>query len=190
MIVGLPTVTLQFPKTLAAWLQLRTFTQMSFEFPEMIRVEAGFLAIFLLVVMLQVCNGFHFVQRGHISSSSVSAWHDVLANSVDAVSVVQSVTSPNVCAGIQVLLFAMVNAEAWPHAFIISYYYGVCLTYGFGTLVVAFNTSREFEGHSHALEEMRMNHVANCYLAWKPFKGDMQERMLAKDICVQAKDVR
>jgi hypothetical protein len=53
MIVGLPLVTLQFPKSLAAWLRLRTFTQVSFEFPEMIRVEAGFAAILLLVVLLQ-----------------------------------------------------------------------------------------------------------------------------------------
>ena len=54
MIVGLPAVTLQFPKTLAAWLRLRTFTQCSFESPDMVRVEVGFAAILLLVLILQV----------------------------------------------------------------------------------------------------------------------------------------
>lgn len=51
--VGLPTVTLQQPQTLVAWMRLRTFAQSSFEFPEMIRVEAGFTAIVLLVIVLQ-----------------------------------------------------------------------------------------------------------------------------------------
>lgn len=54
LVVGLPTVTLQRPQTLVAWLRLRTFAQSSFEFPEMIRVEAGFTAIVLLVIVLQV----------------------------------------------------------------------------------------------------------------------------------------
>lgn len=54
MVVGLPTVTLQFPRSLAAWLRLRTFTQCNFESPDMARVEVGFAAILLLVVILQV----------------------------------------------------------------------------------------------------------------------------------------
>jgi hypothetical protein len=54
LVVGLPTVSLKFPQTLVAWLRLRHFVHTSFEFPEMIRVEAGFTAIVLLVIALQV----------------------------------------------------------------------------------------------------------------------------------------
>lgn len=141
MIVGLPTVTLQFPRTLAAWLRLRMFTQTSFEFPDMIRVEAGFMAILFLVVMLQL------------------------------------------------LLFLFVHGEAWAAAFVLSFYYFLCLIYGFGTLVVAFNTSREFEGHTQALDQLRINYTTNCYLAWGPHHGNNDKRLLAKDVCLQTKEV-
>lgn len=84
----------------------------------------------------------------------------------------------------------MVSAEAWAAAFLVFYYYSLSLIYGFGTLVVAFNSNREFEGHTVALDQLRMDHVANCYLGWGERSGDEHARLLAKDICFMAKDVR
>ena len=90
----------------------------------------------------------------------------------------------------QVLLFVMVSAEAWTAAILISYYYSLSLIYGFGTLVVAFNSSAEFALHTVALEQLRMDHVANCYLGWGSRSGDDHKRVLDKDICLMAKEVR
>jgi hypothetical protein len=96
----------------------------------------------------------------------------------------------NCLAGLQILLFIMVNGQAWAHALLIVYYYLTCLVYGFGTLVVAFNTTREFESHTHALEHLRMDYLACRYLGCRPQDGNTSERVLAKDVCLQAKEAR
>lgn len=73
---------------------------------------------------------------------------------------------------------------------LVCYYWLTMLIYGFGTLVVAFNTTAEFEGHTHALDQLRMDYVTGCYLGWRDDRGEMCDRVLAKDVSLQAKEAR
>lgn len=56
LLVGLPPVQLQHPRSFAAWFSLRQFVIRSFEFPSFIKVEIGHAATLGLLVILQVCG--------------------------------------------------------------------------------------------------------------------------------------
>ena len=82
------------------------------------------------------------------------------------------------------------SAAHWREAALLAYYLAICLLYGFGTLIVAFNTSRELDGHAAAVDALRVHHAATCFLAWGPAHGGFAERAVVKDVCHQVKDVR
>ena len=88
------------------------------------------------------------------------------------------------------LLFSLVSTQHWAHAAIVLYYYWLCIVYGFGTVIVAMDASREFESHTRALNELRLTFLTSCYLGWGAHHGSATERRDAKDICLQVKEVR
>jgi hypothetical protein len=69
LVVGLPSVQLQFPRSVIAWFRLRQFVFTSFEFRDMVKVELGFTAMLALIILLQVC-GTH---PGHTSQMRPSS---------------------------------------------------------------------------------------------------------------------
>lgn len=91
---------------------------------------------------------------------------------------------------VQVLLLSLVTTQHWAHAAIVLYYYWLCIVYGFGTVIVAMDASREFESHTRALNELRLTFVTSCYLGWSASHGSATERRDAKDVCFQVKEVR
>jgi hypothetical protein len=90
---------------------------------------------------------------------------------------------------LQLAMFAAVSGEWWVHALVLAYYYSLCLTYGFGTLIVARNTTREFERHSEGLDRLRVEFMTSCFFGWSDHHGTLLERHLAKDVSLQVKEV-
>jgi hypothetical protein len=84
----------------------------------------------------------------------------------------------------------MVSAERWAYATIILYYYWLCVIYGFGTVIVAMDASREFHSHTQAVDNLRLNYLSCCYLGWGPHHGGLEEQMIAKDLCYSVKEAR
>jgi hypothetical protein len=83
-----------------------------------------------------------------------------------------------------------VTGHHWDHALFLLYFYCVCMIYGFGTLVVAINTSRELQMHGHALEALRVDYLSGAYLGWGPEHGCRQDRQLARDVSLSVREVR
>jgi hypothetical protein len=89
-----------------------------------------------------------------------------------------------------VLLFVLVSGERWAYATIILYYYWLCVVYGFGTVIVAMDASREFRSQTRAVDELRMNFLCSCSLGWGAHHSGVHEQMVAKDLCYQVKEAR
>ena len=92
-------------------------------------------------------------------------------------------------ASLQVALFGAVSGAHWPAAALLAYYLTLCLLYGFGTLLVALNTTTELDHHAAAVDALRVQYISSCYFAWTPHHGSLGDRQLAKDLCIQVKEV-